>query len=269
MDFHKLLPSEVVDIIGYLSYPDIEKKYRILQEKTTYPCQIVDLYIATKMYQIGFSAIFDDISKMAYDQFLSIASYFFLPPEFTTDNIERALRINRILYDYGNIIQIIPTVYTRPNTYGDFKYMIGSGKYSDSLFIFNDNQENFIKFHDYLRTGQNRTSACNAAGGNAAIRPYQCTNPQISAGIPTGSNGRGYTNLATSRPYIDQSINHIKRLLLNGSYKKIYYSAASDGYNLGVSIFSPSDDIKNYIVSSIWSLRDIYGQPPNFQLNLD
>ena len=151
-------------------------------------------------------------------------------------------------------IEITPFSFTGPGRLGDFSWMINNPEYKDTLFIFNDNQEQFISFMDFLSTGQPSSHACSAGGGNSVIRPYQCQNPPRSAGIPTGSNGKGYDNLESAKPYIDASIQHIRRILSSGSYSKVAYSSGKDGVTLGASIYSPSPDILQYITQSIQNL---------------
>jgi hypothetical protein len=128
--------------------------------------------------------------------------------------------------------------------------MIQQPEYSDVLFLFNDNQEQFLDFIDELDIRK----GCAKGGGNAAIRPYQCATPTRAAGIPTGSNGRGYNNLNQSKQYIDGSFLRIKSLLNTGNYKRVMYSAGKDGRSLGTSIFSPSEQVKEYIISNIEKL---------------
>ena len=55
-------------------------------------------------------------------------------------------------------IEIIGTVYKGNGLYGDFEYMIKSGKYENSLFIFNDNEISH--------------QTCDKGRGNAIIRKY-------------------------------------------------------------------------------------------------
>lgn len=251
MDFSKLTPEEVTECIGYVNYNECEKIFKKIWTTPTelYPCPIVDLYIATILYREGVYGIKDNLENYNIEE---LAKYFYLGKNI--DKI-RIYRINRMLLEYNNRLEIIPSVFQGTKREGDFKYMIESGKYPNSLFIFNDNQENFLLFHNYLQTGRGKNSACSPGGGNAIIRPYQCNIPPTSCGIPTGSKGIGYKNLHSAKPYIDAAFNHIKILLANGYYKYIYYSAdSSDNYSLGVSIFSPSEDVKQYIVDNIWKL---------------
>lgn len=89
-------------------------------------------------------------------------------------------------------MQVIPNMFHRPGEDGDFGWMIEQSEYDDALFIFNDNQEQFL---DYLKSAAPGSTGCTAGMNNAVIRPYQCLNPPRAAGVPTGSNGEGYSGL--------------------------------------------------------------------------
>jgi hypothetical protein len=157
-------------------------------------------------------------------------------------------------------IQVIPVIYNQNNMIGDFTWMIERPEYNDVLFIFNDNEEQFLIFHEYLNNGNQNLAndACNAGSGNAQIRPYQCLNPPKAAGIPTGSYNNGvYVDINTAKPYIDASIRYIRQLLRSGLYKRIVYSAGPDGYILGIKEFNPSPDVLNYITQQINDLSNI------------
>jgi hypothetical protein len=151
-------------------------------------------------------------------------------------------------------IEILPVVYTQPGEVGDFSWMITRPEYDDVLFIFNDNEEQWLKFVNTPEHLRVRTSACTPGGGNAIIRPYQCMDPPRAAGIPTGKNQRGYQNLFEAETNIYDAFTYIIDLLMSGRYKRVAYSAAPDGRTLGTSIFSPSKDVKEFIVTNIEAL---------------
>lgn len=150
-------------------------------------------------------------------------------------------------------IKITPFIFYGTGIVGDFNWMIKQPEYKGTLFLFNDNQEQFQKFAEYTITHSenDKNLACSSGGGNAIIRPYQCLDPPRAAGIPTGVNGLGYKNLNTAKPYIDASTQYIKALLNTGLYDSIAYSSEYDGRTLGTSIYSPSNDVKEYIVQSL------------------
>ena len=131
--------------------------------------------------------------------------------------------------------------------FGDFDWMINQSKYSNALFIYNDDSES--QLNKSYKKGK----------GNAIIRQYnQYADIKIpsSAGIPTGSrkNG-GYTELNEEvKEKIDLSINNIKELIIKYDYKVIYYSAKLNG-KLGTGIFKVNDEVINYITEQIINLN--------------
>lgn len=148
-------------------------------------------------------------------------------------------------------ISLVPSVFTKRGCIGDFEWMIDRPEFGRTLFIFNDNEEQFLAFH------AGRTSGGTRGGGNAVIRPYQVGANPRAAGIPTGKNGKGYPRLDdNARAHIDRAVEHIRGLLTTGRFDDVRYSATETG-ELGVHLFSPSDDVKRYIVSQ---LREIVKQ---------
>lgn len=146
--------------------------------------------------------------------------------------------------DESEKIQLIPNAYTGKDRVGDFSWMIKQPQYDDVLFIFNDNEESFLK------------KSCKKGGGNAAIRPYQCADPPRAAGIPTGSNAEGYSELSVvTQKIIDKSLDRIYNLLKTGNYRRVMYSAKSNG-ELGESIFKIDKDVKEYIVNGLRKVVD-------------
>lgn len=149
-------------------------------------------------------------------------------------------------------IKINPSQFTGLGKDGDFLLMMMQPEHADALFIFNDNQEQFIDFHSEPQ-GLN---ACTIGDGNATIRPYQCDDPPRAAGIPTGMQNAGYDSLEQGKRFIDMAFDHIRKLLQTGIYNEVIYSADSDGKSLGVKIFIVADDVKKYIVDGLWKLVD-------------
>ena len=116
--------------------------------------------------------------------------------------------------------------------------MIKQNKYRASLFVFNDNEQQFIH-------GPNTPGA-----GNAAIRPYKSTKPPRAWGIPTGPN---YTKLTPkNRSLIDAAVRKIFQLAQEHGYKEVIYSSDKTG-RLGSGIFVISDDVNNYIICKLES----------------
>jgi hypothetical protein len=148
-------------------------------------------------------------------------------------------------------MKVTKSQYTAPNCIGDFSWMIDRPEYARSLFIFNDNEMQFIAFH----TGH--AAGFTAGGGNAAIRPYQGCSPVRAAGIPTGEKS-GYQHLDLNvRALVDDAIAHIQRLLKSGNYDEVIFSYDAVNDTLGTGIFHVADEVKNYIIQNIIALEQL------------
>ena len=256
MDFSKLNPDELGSFFRMHSVNPKGNVYVIAAElfdrlspQGPFPEAVVDLYIATQLKRGGLQIPFDyNVDKLNSSEFLEVARIFSLPIQDTPEIRNRAKRIIKFSRPYINIEGVI---FTQSNTVGDFNWMIKQPIYQQVLFLFNDNQEQFL---DFLNNG-NRGTGCLSGSGNAVIRPYQCLNPPRAAGIPTGVNQQGYKSLTQAQPYIDAAINRIQQLLQTGNYNRVMFSAANDGQSLGTSIFSPSEEVKVYIVNRIRGLN--------------
>ena len=145
-------------------------------------------------------------------------------------------------------MQVIKSRFLGPGQDGDFSWMIDRPEYARSLFIFNDNEMQFIAFH----TGH--AAGFTAGGGNAAIRPYQGHSPIRAAGIPTGEKS-GYQHLDLNvRALVDDAMAHIQRLLKSGNYDEVIFSYDAANDSLGTGIFVVGDEVKSYIYQSLCSL---------------
>src|SRR5262245_44907014 len=132
---------------------------------------------------------------------------------------------------------------------GDFSWMIVQDQYRDVLFIFNDNEDQFKAHRDNPRAPE----GCSTGGGNAVIRPYQCLTPPRAAGVPTGPN---YESLTPGvKKIIDEAIRRIRNFAVQGNYRRIMYNASNDNGDLGTGIFSPGDDVKQYIMRQLRSIQ--------------
>jgi hypothetical protein len=144
-----------------------------------------------------------------------------------------------LLTKISSSISLVASQFKNKEQNGDFKWMIKQPKYKNSLFIFNDNEEQFL------------SQSCLQGGGNAIIRPYQCEDPPRCTGIPTGKMGKGYLSLSPEiLVIINTSLDKIKLLLKTGRYKEVIYSSDKIG-GLGTGIFIVGDDVKNYIVNGL------------------
>lgn len=141
-------------------------------------------------------------------------------------------------------INIIGIKFTLPNQYGDFYWMCKQKQYSNSLFIFNDNEE----YHKTNKRGM----------GNAIMRQFNKYSnyvPPSSAGIPTGTLKLGGYQKFTShvKDTIDNSLNDIIELIFKYNYSTIYFSSEPDG-KLGTSIFAVNSKVVEYITDCIYKL---------------
>ncbi len=150
-------------------------------------------------------------------------------------------------------VVLTPSVFSHPGTDGDFGWMIRQPKWQHSLFIFNDNKGQSHAFLAQVASGHiaPSSSACQAGGGNAVIRPFQCQTPQRAAGVPTGP---GYLSLTDhAQRTIDDAIAHVARLLASDTgLTEIIYSASRDDPSvLGHGIFDVGDDVLRYIPAAL------------------
>ena len=148
-------------------------------------------------------------------------------------------------------ITVHGSVFRGPRRDGDFGWMIEQDDYADALFVFNDNEEQFLAF--VKDPGGDR--GCSAGGGNAVIRPWRCADPPRAAGVPTGTlQAGGYPALTPeTRAVIDDALGRIGALVATGRYRRLFYSASPHG-GLGTGIFAVGDDVREYIVSGLKGL---------------
>lgn len=157
-------------------------------------------------------------------------------------------------------IQIMPIMYIETDKTTDFSWMAQQPQYAATLFIYNDNQQNFVNFLNTpirdLISG--KVNYSKGSGNAKAMRPYQYMYPIRAMGIPLGprpGHGGGYKILnKKNRDTIDMSFKVIEDLLSTGLYDTIAYSAASDGYTIGTSTFTLPENIVGYVTEKIWSL---------------
>ena len=144
-------------------------------------------------------------------------------------------------------ITIVRSVFVASGREGDFSWMITQPDHARTLFVFNDNEVQFIEHID----GDAMAHRCWPGGGNAAIRPYQCQKTPQAVGIPTGLND-GYSALTTeARAVIDRALGVLAELLATGRYDRVIYSWDADRNTLGTGIFRVSRDVLDYIVNGI------------------
>ena len=150
-------------------------------------------------------------------------------------------------------VVLTPTVFSHGGTIGDFGWMINQPRWRNALFIFNDNERQSQAFLAAVTSGRidPSSNACQAGGGNAVIRPYQCQTPGRAAGVPTGP---GYARLTDhAKQQIDDSIAYVAKLLAsNQEFTEVIYSASSDDPRvLGHGIFDVGYDVLRYIPAEL------------------
>lgn len=155
-------------------------------------------------------------------------------------------------------IEIVPLVYDRVTKKGDFKAMIDSGQYNDTLILYNENCK------DMYNLGDDTPGA-----GTAAIRHkswlYNQDNEDESVlvlGIPTGVStaSGGFKVLdEDAKQAIKLSFMRIIALVRRFPHiKRIVYSADPDDTRLlGTSVFAVDAKVLNYISRSIWKLPEV------------
>ena len=145
---------------------------------------------------------------------------------------------------------VITSVYSGSGRDGDFAWMSRQAEHEKTLFIFNDNEEQFQAFVKGERSG------ITAGGGNAGIRPLRGLKPPRAAGVPTGDRNGGFAALDIhAKKWIDQSLSLIQELLDKGQYERMIISRDSSEATLGTGIFHVNSDVKKYIFDSLMSMR--------------
>ena len=146
--------------------------------------------------------------------------------------------------------EVIASVFSAPGCDGDFSWMSRQAEHEKTLFIFNDNEEQFRAFVQGERSG------ITAGGGNAGIRPLRGLKPPRAAGVPTGSRGGGYSRLDEStKKVIDESLSVIQELLNSGDYERMVFSKDKNSATIGTGIFNVAPEVKTYIYDALMGLH--------------
>jgi hypothetical protein len=150
-------------------------------------------------------------------------------------------------------VKVIGSVFKGGGQPGDFGWMVTQDAYKHAFFIFNDNEQQFLEFHDHA-AGARPVSACTPGAGNGAMRPWQCETPPRAGGIPTGSYGAGYSALTPQvEDLVDRAVDAIAATVAEHGFTEIYYSSDGAG-GLGAGTFHVAQEVKTYIVSQIATL---------------
>jgi hypothetical protein len=147
---------------------------------------------------------------------------------------------------------VIPTFFEGLGRHGDFAWMRMQPDHAFTLFIFNDNEEQFNAYLNGMASG------FTIGAGNAIARPWRLLSPPQSAGIPTGKKGKGYASLdAQTKTTIDQSLQVIKDLIATGNYSQMVFSADSTMTTLGKATFEVSAEVCEYIFKNVINFGSI------------
>lgn len=146
--------------------------------------------------------------------------------------------------------EVIASIYSESGRDGDFAWMSRQAEHEKTLFIFNDNEEQFRAFV------RGDSSGFSKGGGNAEIRPLRGLKPPRAAGVPTGDRNGGYAALDIhAKKWIDQSLALIQELLDKGQYERMIISRDPSEETLGTGIFHVNSDVKKYIFDNLLSMR--------------
>jgi len=168
------------------------------------------------------------------------------------------------------MIKVIKSQFVKSGVVGDFSYMIEQPEHQGTLFVFNDNEEQFLAHflavdNPYgaasMGIGQltlaTDADPCSSGGGNAAIRPYQCAPHRRAVGVPTGSYRHqhagepGYASLdARVRQMVDFSLTQIDGMLASGRFSSLAFSYNPET-KLGGRIFNTAQEVRDYIVAEL------------------
>jgi hypothetical protein len=146
--------------------------------------------------------------------------------------------------------EVIRSVFTGPGRDGDFAWMSLQPEHSRTLFIFNDNEEEFVA---HLLDPAHE---CRPGGGNAVIRPLQCVTSPRAAGVPTGTYVQGPHHMGYSvldehvLGIVDRAVMRIGELLATSQYGALAFSW-DDETKLGGRIFATAQPVRDYIVDRL------------------
>jgi hypothetical protein len=145
-------------------------------------------------------------------------------------------------------MKVIGSVFQGGHKEGDFNWMVQQTKYDDALFVFNDNEQQYIVHRD----DPTDADGCSEGAGNGVIRPWQCKSPPRAAGVPTGPSYAKLTPHITK--LIDEAVATVGKIAADQNCARIFYSADSHGH-LGTGTFQVGDDVKAYILQKLKALE--------------
>ena len=146
--------------------------------------------------------------------------------------------------------EVFTSIFDKPGLDGDFSWMSRQAEHEKTLFIFNDNEEQFRAFV------RGDSLGFSEGDGNAKIRPLRGLKPPRAAGVPTGSRGGGYSRFDEPiKKVIDESLSVIQELLNSGDYERMVFSKDKNSATLGTGLFRVAEDVKKYIYDSLMAMK--------------
>jgi hypothetical protein len=146
--------------------------------------------------------------------------------------------------------RVLPVIYGGPGRLGDFAWMRSQPEFARTLFVFNDNEEQFEDFE------RGRPGGFTPGGGNAVIRPWRGEDPPRAAGVPTGRTGKGYQRLDERvEGVLGRAVTVIHDLVDTGRYDCLTFSRDASTEMLGVGIFAPHVDYLRLVYQVLMSVR--------------
>lgn len=146
--------------------------------------------------------------------------------------------------------RVVPVTFEGPDRFGDFFWMGRQPEFAHTLFVFNDNEEQFTAFE------RGEPSGVAAGGGNAGIRPWRGDTPPRAAGIPTGRQGQGYPHLdGPVFAILERAVGVVHDLVDSGRYDTLVFSGDPTREMLGVSIFRPHPDVCRTVYRALMAVR--------------
>ena len=172
------------------------------------------------------------------------------PQKTTSKQVENVVQLTG-----GKSVTVRGSLFTGGHKRGDFNWMIKQSEYAKTLFVFNDNQEQY----DAFIGGDKGGAGCGKGSGNGVMRPFQCRSPQRVAGVPTGIRGQGYPKLTNAvKAKIDDAITRIRALATSGDFDTVIFSQENENgrATLGAGIYKKhmGMDVREYIFSSLLRL---------------
>lgn len=146
--------------------------------------------------------------------------------------------------------RVVPVVFEARGRFGDFFWMRQQAEFARALFVFNDNEEQFVAFE------RGEPSGVSAGGGNAGIRSWRGETPPRAAGIPTGRGGQGYANLDDHvGTVLCRALGIVHDLVDTGHYDTLVFSRHETQEMLGVNIYSPHPDVCRLVYQALCAVR--------------